>query len=295
MHLAASYATGTKARAAITLHAPLTLDTVVLQPTHATTAAASVADLALALAASPHPAIIRQADTWMDRTTPVEQASYRVLMTSPVAQGIVVRDRTKVVLVPYTDGGAHNVNGTGGVASSNSQSPRATASVASRTSHRSILDEFDPDAFLSAALELGEDFDGVEDREVQPNGLDEADHASLSASSGSLTPRPFRDSPVVDGERWQLQNEVREEGPVGVGDDEAPSRSGRHGMRLTAVVMRSRPGLIMDNNGSPLVDAEGFLPDDETMCWLSVADLARCGVFADDWVRTARHRLFYEE
>lgn len=89
--------------------------------------------------------------------------SVRVLMTEPVSQGLVDAD-TRVVLATRPE---------------IPEEPEESGSVA--PSHRSLVEEFDPDAFLSSSLALSLERD---------DGENEGLEAEVSTNSGSLTPRP---------------------------------------------------------------------------------------------------------
>jgi hypothetical protein len=214
-------------------------------------------------------------------------------MTAPVAQGVVSREKTKLVIIPAPNEPTTRLDGLPDGLTGFEQVNKALSTTDTKTSRHSILDEFDPDAFLSAALELGERFDQADGDLDTPfvNGLgrDDSDFGSISASSGSLTPRPFRSSPVADGELWEKEQaeslQAADDKKAIAVDDIA----GVSGVRFNAVVLQTPPAWRTQaatgvKNAKVILDSDGFMPDEETLCWLSVSDLARSGIFANDFV-----------
>ncbi len=252
-------------------HRPLPFHTVVLQAS--SSEVVTNEEIFDSLCAYPPP-IIRQGLMW----TRDDGEDFKVLMTAPVMQGFVERERTKLIVVP-----ASVTSPADGKKLEEYLSESGT-----KATRLTTLDDFDATAFLTAALDidLHDRFSGENDLPTI-NGQDETEFASLSASSGSITPRPARSSPVADGERWVAEH-VTNGGAI-KGDVDNESVVGVEGIRFDAVALqvpsdprnRLREPRKMDKVD---LDVDGFLPDEEAMCWLSVSDLARSGIFADDWV-----------
>lgn len=162
---------------------------------------------------------------------------FRVLMCEPVQQGLITRD-TRVVLadrpkhVPEEDD-----DGAGSIA----------------PSHRSLVDEFDPDAFLASSL--ARSLSQLTDEENPTGPMDvRSDTDTSLTNSGSLTPRP--------GERIPS--------PVAAPDDVLQIESPDEGMRFVAIPAAGR---------QPMDD------DDNDVCYAGVWALGRAGVFEGDWVQ----------
>jgi hypothetical protein len=93
---------------------------------------------------------------------------------------------------------------------------------------------------------------------------------------------------VADGELWEKEQaeslQAADDKKVIAVDD----ISGVSGVRFNAVVLQTPPARTQAatdvKNAKVILDSDGFMPDEETMCWLSVSDLARSGIFANDFV-----------
>jgi len=192
------------------------------------------------------------------------------------------------------------------------------------------VDQFDPDNFLSASLfrdrdeedddEMDGDMDedeeerarraeGDEDEDERTGGnrddrFIEEDFSTptiLSASSGSLTPRPFG-SPLqryeslsstssatsnlpLDGNR-SPNDPPRLESPEGTESD------GFQGVTFEAVVLVRPPRAARRDKGKSkqgsIGTRAGEWPDGDSRCWLSMSGLAKAGVFVGDWVGLLR-------
>lgn len=174
--------------------------------------------------------------------------AFRVLMCEPVLQGLVTRD-TRVVVAdrPEYDEGDDD-EGSGSIA----------------PTHRSMVDEFDPDAFLASSLARSlSQFADESDNPPRPElGSDASSDLSSLTNSGSLTPRPG------------TVGLPRPPSPVAAPDDLLP------------------PDSPIDGSGMPFVaiPAAGRGPsvpgseEDDDVCYAGVWALGRAGVFEGDWV-----------
>lgn len=264
-------------------HRPLPLHTIVLQASSTNLIAAE--QIIDQVCAHPTP-IIRQGSTWTHRNG----EEYKVLMTAPVIQGVVDREKTKLIVIPASDKSetSPHINGH----KIHTHTPSESGTKATRLT---TLDDFDATAFLTASLEINlhQRFSGEND--LPPMIASEeigSLSASINVSSGSLTPTPARSSPVADGERWVAEHAVN--GVAIKGDEENESMIDDEGIRFDAVALQVPPESWSRRREIKKVDkvnldVDDFLPDEEAMCWLSVSDLARSGIFADDWVGWISH------
>lgn len=162
---------------------------------------------------------------------------FRVLMCEPVQQGLVTAD-TRVVLADRPTDAPEDDDGAGSVA----------------PSHRSLVDEFDPDAFLASSLARSLSQLTDEDSPSAPLDLRSDTDTSLT-NSGSLTPRPG----------------MRVPSPVAAADDVLQMDSpGDEGMRFIAI---------------PAAGRQPSEEDDNDVCYAGVWALGRAGVFEGDWVQ----------
>lgn len=177
--------------------------------------------------------------------------AFRVLMCEPVLQGLVTPDTRVIVAERSAHDEDDNVNGDGG-------------SIA--PSHRSLVEEFDPDAFLASSL--ARSLSHLADDTDLPPGPDHSSDTCSSemsplTNSGSLTPRPGH------------AGVPRPPSPVAAPDDilqPLDSPSEESGMRFVVVPASGKgPDL-------PGVDY------DDDVCYAGVWALGRAGVFEGDWV-----------
>lgn len=177
--------------------------------------------------------------------------SFKVLLTDPVQQGTLNRS-TRIVIStePHIiNAQADWVDGDGAV--SESSHGRTTRSMA----------DFDPDAFLSASLDLHTDHGddnglaGMEDSSLDAGELSQ----SISETSGSITPRPN-----------------------GVGFTRPPSPP----VDVKDVFAADQEVEYLGTSFTPVVSQgpSSSRSSDEEICWLSVAGLGRAGIFEGDWV-----------
>jgi hypothetical protein len=195
-------------------------------------------------------------------------------------------------------------------------------------------DPFDPDNFLSASLfrdrdeEDDDDMDGEgDDDEDERAGRDERDiddddertgnrddrsieedfatPTILSASSGSLTPRPFG-SPLQRYESLSSTSSATSNVPLdGIRSPTNPPRlaspegaesDGFQGVPFEAVVLVRPPRSTRKHKGksrqgSMMTAKAGEWPDGDSKCWLSMSGLAKAGVFVGDWVGVLERSL----
>ena len=178
------------------------------------------------------------------------------------------------------------------------------------------VDQFDPDNFLSASLFRDRDDEDEDDDEMNGDGHGDDDEGQrderdddrfveedfatptiLSASSGSLTPRPFG-SPLQRYESLSstssATSNVPPDGirsttnPPRLASPEGAESDGFQGVPFEAVVLLRQPRSARkdkgkSNQGSSVTKA-GEWPDGDSKCWLSMSGLAKAGVFVGDWV-----------
>jgi peroxin-6 len=191
--------------------------------------------------------------------------AFRVLMAEPVLQGVLTAD-TRVVLAERSEDEDDDelANGDAG-------------SIA--PSHRSLVDEFDPDAFLASSLARSLSHLADEaDPPPPPEGSDgSSDLSSITNSnSGSLTPRPGAGSSAA---AHRPPSPVAAPGDVLHALDSPLDDSG---MPFVAIPAAGR---------GPRVPGTG---EDDDVCYAGVWALGRAGVFEGDWVMLAtdgRRRL----
>jgi peroxin-6 len=176
---------------------------------------------------------------------PSDGPVYRILMLEPVRQGVFSPDTRLIIsTTPYVRS-----------AQSNGYDLDDHHSESSHPRTHLSLDDFDPDAFLSASLSLPQPID-IPDGDSLPS-VSLGSLTNGSNTSGSLTPRPGDpQSPVI---------------PVlGPRDEEDMDGNGVDtGIRFSAV-RAAGPG-------------EGG----DEVCWVGVGGLGRAGIFEGDWVYMA--------
>lgn len=207
------------------------------------------------------PRFFRQGTTWSAIGGDCE-----VLLTEPGVQGIITQETQVAVLASQAP---------------NSNAPQAlSAAPGSTLGSRSEAAPFNTDSFLTASLGLGDSDEEDEDDFRDPHALNlggsSSSQGSLSASSGSLTPR-VSTSPVANGHAWLSREQDH------VAQDRPPAAP--RVVTFQAHPLQGRP-LSLRARMKQKASADDFL-DDEATCWLSMAGLARAGVFAGDWVLLA--------
>lgn len=166
---------------------------------------------------------------------------FRVLMTEPVQQGLVTSDTRVVVTNKPSD------------VSENFDDDRSVGSFA--PTHRSLVEEFDADAFLASSLARSLASLTDDDPPAPTHDLDNSSSSSLT-NSGSMTPRPGI--------------ALRSPSPVAAPDDVLQLESPvDEGMRFVLV---SAPGRGPESE------------EDDNVCYAGVWALGRAGVFEGDWV-----------
>jgi peroxin-6 len=183
--------------------------------------------------------IIRQGEI-LD--SPTGGTSYRILMLEPVRQGTCNSSTTLIIsTTPYIRS-IQNEGYENDDHHSESSHPRTHLS----------LDDFDPDAFLSASLSLPQPID-IPDGGTLPTGP-LSSLTNGSNTSGSITPRPGGiHSPVVP------ISDLSE-------DVDLNAHSSDSGIRFSAV------------------RATGAGEGGDEVCWIGVGGLGRAGIFEGDWV-----------
>lgn len=263
----------------ISLAAPAALHKIVLRPAaHGSSIAAQLLrDEALM---GDTPWIFRQGTTW----TPAGGGDCEILMTEPGVQGFITQKTQVAVLASATTSGDN-------LASSTTFSGRL-----STLGSNSDAAPFNTDSFLTASLGLDEsDEEDEEDFQdpdrIQIGGSSSASSqgsSSLSASSGSLTPRPST-SPVANGQAWLDRERENEHNVASTTQDRSQAALPRivtfHAQALQRQPLSARARMKRKATAADddIVDGD----DDEATCWLSMAGLARAGVFAGDWVLLA--------
>ncbi|BEI80300.1 hypothetical protein CcaverHIS002_0108290 [Cutaneotrichosporon cavernicola] len=168
---------------------------------------------------------------------------FRVLMAEPVQQGLVTRDTRVVVANKPSD------------AFGDFDDDRSAGGSFAPT-HRSLVEEFDADAFLASSLARSL-ASLTDDEPAAQHDLDDSSTSSLT-NSGSMTPRPG-----LSG--------LRSPSPVAAPDDVLQLDSPvDEGMRFVLVPASGR---------GPQTDE-----DDSDVCYAGVWALGRAGVFEGDWV-----------
>jgi len=253
--------------ATVTLHRPIELSQVILQPITNTTEVSEVEELDLrglmssrvrtggtgtdkpnghmnghAVHGDIQLRILREGHNVLIPTKTERQTlPFRIIMLEPVAQGYLSA-QTRVILstIPYDPDS--DIDGEDGEESLYDQSSHGKT-------HLSMAD-FDPDAFLSSSLAIA----------LHPSSdgdyVDEEREQSVSSTSGSITPRP--PGTVVTPSSPPAR-------PLQMDDlDELDGYGG--GTKFGAV------------------GAYGAVDGQHDVCWVSVGGLGRAGIFEGDWV-----------
>lgn len=169
---------------------------------------------------------------------------FRVLMAEPVQQGLVTRETRVVVASKPAD------------APEDMDDSRSAGASSFAPTHRSLVEEFDADAFLASSLARSLASLTDDDVPAAPHDLDNSSSSSLT-NSGSMTPRPGMG--------------VRAPSPVAAPDDVLHLDSPvDEGMRFVLVPAAGRGPESED--------------DESNVCYAGVWALGRAGVFEGDWV-----------
>jgi hypothetical protein len=273
--------------------------------------------------------IFRQGETWEDEVT---GRTFEILLTSPVAQGNIVQGETEIVVVPAIDkpvaqgesvfdpeGQAARI---GGSVTAPSVLGETESSLGSRRVNPAV--QFDPDNFLSASLfQERHEGDRDEEDEDELDEEDDEDHFDeaiprrtgteedsstptvLSASSGSLTPRPFG-SPLIRSDSLGSSSStstpssiphptntsipIDHAGNARSSNREDQDDEGFQGVAFHPIVLSKRPRSRSQGkrkegpNSTSISTSKEEWPDEDSKCWLSMSGLARAGVFVGDWV-----------
>ncbi|BEJ11382.1 hypothetical protein CspHIS471_0108040 [Cutaneotrichosporon sp. HIS471] len=259
-HLLPSYVP-TPAEVTVHAHEPVSLSLAVVQPTGGELASSDLEPL--------YPDAVNEPDGdpvygydingsvhWADEETQAgtilreggiislgSGCGFRVLMAEPVQQGLVTRDTRVVVANKPSD------------AFGDFDDDRSVGGSFAPT-HRSLVEEFDADAFLASSLARSL-ASLTDDEPAAQHDLDDSSASSLT-NSGSMTPRPG-----LSG--------LRSPSPVAAPDDVLQLDSPvDEGMRFVLVPASGR---------GPQTDE-----DDSDVCYAGVWALGRAGVFEGDWV-----------
>ena len=186
------------------------------------------------------PRIFRRGDTVLLPRRHGSEQAFKVLVLDPVHQGII-NPTTRVVLSTTP----HTVN-----PEANWDEVNDAVSESSHGRTHLSLANFDPDAFLSSALDMR-----LPPSSPLEDGPTTDDFFEHSSTSGSITPRPGTTAQVAPSSPPAPVDEVLAESEVS-------------GTRFSVIVA-----------AGPSPDG-----DDENACWMGVGGLGRAGIFEGDWV-----------
>lgn len=272
--------------AKVVLHHPITLSRLVIQST--SQESLSLEELVQHLGREFSTPILRQGST-IKVPKEQEKLDFRILLTSPVLQGMVRLGRTEVILVPLEvkeeeeESNLSNGNITLGPASLVSFSSHLSSSTKQQHQEERLYN-FDADAFLSSSLGIsGDDTDQSHDenQSLYDDGLSESerDTNSMLLSSGQTTPKQW-DSPVLAGSEWEEKVSQRSQ-------ENGREKNGKtRKLTFQALVLDRRPVDLSDSsgNGASKQEKDELDEDDEARCWLTLAGMAGAGLFSGDWV-----------